>query len=132
MASFVWMALQNSGGSGAVGGIMGVGFMVVVCAIALVIIASIWITFTKAGQPGWACLIPIYNMVVLCRIAGKPWWWILLMIIPLVNFVIIIMLYIALAKNFGKGTGFGLGLVFLGFIFFPMLAWGDATYQPAA
>lgn len=131
MASFVWM-LQEGETVGAVGGAMGLAFLVVVCGLSLVLLASMWITFTKAGEPGWACLIPIYNAVVLCRMAGKPWWWILLMLIPFVNFVVAIMLFIALAKNFGKGTGFGLGLVFLGFIFFPMLAWGDAKYQRVA
>jgi hypothetical protein len=131
MASFV-MLLQEEGGSGAgiLGGIMGLGFLVVWCAIVLVILASMWITFTKAGEPGWACLIPIYNLVVLCRMAGKPWWWILLMLIPFVNIVVMIIVFIALAKNFGKGAGFGIGLAFLGFIFFPMLAWGDAKFQP--
>lgn len=133
MASFIWMLMQEEGsGPGILGGIMGLGFLVVWCAVVLVIVAAMWVTFTKAGEPGWACLVPIYNMVVMCKIAGKPWWWILLMIIPFVNFVIIIMLFIAFAKNFGKGAGFGIGLAFLGFIFFPMLAWGDAKYQPVA
>jgi len=133
MASFVWMLMQEEGsGPGILGGIMGLGFLVVWCAVVLVIIAAMWVTFTKAGEPGWACLVPIYNMVVMCKIAGKPWWWILLMIIPFVNFVIIIMLFIAFAKNFGKGAGFGIGLAFLGFIFFPMLAWGDAKFQRVA
>ena len=132
MASFVWMLMQEGETVGAVGGAMGLVFLVVWCGLALVVLASMWITFTKAGEPGWACLVPIYNAVVLCRMAGKPWWWILLMLIPLVNFVVAIILFIALAKNFGKGTGFGLGLVFLGFIFFPMLAWGDAKYQRVA
>lgn len=133
MASFVWMLQEGEGsGPGILGGIMGLGFLVVWCAVVLVILAAMWVTFTKAGEPGWACLVPIYNMVVMCKIAGKPWWWILLMIIPFVNFVIIIMLFIAFAKNFGKGAGFGIGLAFLGFIFFPMLAWGDAKYQRVA
>lgn len=133
MASFVWMLMQEEGsGPGILGGIMGLGLLVVWCAVVLVIIAAMWVTFTKAGEPGWACLVPIYNMVVMCKIAGKPWWWILLMIIPFVNFVIIIMLFIAFAKNFGKGAGFGIGLAFLGFIFFPMLAWGDAKFQRVA
>ncbi len=132
MASFVWMLMQEGEGVGVAGGIMGLGFLVVWCAIFLVILASMWITFTKAGEPGWACLVPIYNLVVLCRMAGKPGRWVLLMLIPFVNFVIIIIVFIALAKNFGKGTGFGIGLAFLGFIFFPMLAWGDAKFQRVA
>lgn len=129
MASFMWM-MQEGEAVGAAGGAMGLAFLVVWCGLVLVILASMWITFTKAGEPGWASLVPIYNLIVLCRMAGKPGWWVLLMLIPFVNFVIAIILFIALAKNFGKSAGFGIGLVFLGFIFFPVLAWGDAKYQP--
>ena len=84
--------------------------------------------FTKAGQPGWAAIVPVYNLIVLLQIVGRPLWWILLMLIPLVNFVIAILVYIDLAKSFGKSTGFGIGLVFLSFIFFPILGFGDARY----
>ena len=129
MASFIWMALQESeGGSG----VMGIAVLVVIFAIVIAMIAAMWTVFTKAGEPGWACLVPLYNLVVMCRIGGKPWWWMLLMFIPIVSLVIMIILCIAIAKNFGKGAGFGIGLAFLGFIFFPILAWGDATYSPAA
>jgi len=86
-------------------------------------------TFTKAGKPGWASIIPIYNAIVLLEIAGKPIWWIVLLFIPLVNFIVIIIVVIDLAKNFGKGTGFGLGLAFLPFIFYPILGFGDAKYR---
>ncbi len=92
------------------------------------IIASLWKVFTKAGQPGWACLIPIYNIFIMCKIAGKPGWWLLLMLIPLVNFIIAIILCIAIAERFGKGAGFGVGLALLGVVFFPILAFGDAKY----
>jgi hypothetical protein len=92
-------------------------------------IAACWKIFTKAGQPGWAAIIPIYNLYIWCKIVGRPWWWILLMLIPFVNFVITIILCIDLAKSFGKGVGFGLGLVFLGIIFFPILGFGSAQYQ---
>ncbi len=98
-------------------------------AVAVLMIASLWKVFTKAGQPGWACLVPIYNAIVLLKIAGKPAWWFLLLLIPFVNFIIIIMVSIAVAEKFGKGTGFGLGLAFLGFIFYPVLAFSDAKYQ---
>ena len=103
----------------------------VICGLAVwvFIIASLWKVFTKAGQPGWACLIPIYNIYIMCKIAGKPGWWLLLMLIPFVNFIIAIMLCIAIAEKFGKGTGFGIGLALLGIIFFPILAFGDARYQ---
>ena len=105
------------------------GFVMVWLALMILIIASVWIVFTKAGQPGWAILIPIYNAIVYLRIAGKPWWWLLLFLIPLANIVIGIIVAIDFAKKFGKGAGFGLGLAFLGFIFYPILAWSDAQYQ---
>jgi len=104
-------------------------FMIISLAIVVLMIAAMWKIFTKAGQPGWASLIPIYNLYVLCKIAGRPGWWLLLMLIPFVNFIIIIILCIDLAKSFGKGVGFGLGLAFLGFIFCPILGFGSAQYQ---
>lgn len=78
---------------------------------------------------------PIYNLIVLLEIAGKPLWWIILFFIPIVNLVFAFLLCIAVAKAFGKGTGFGVGLVLLGFVFYPILGFGDAKYQappPAA
>src|SRR5881409_1974885 len=101
--------------------------------IALLLIVAMWKVFTKAGQPGWASIIPIYNLYIWCKIVGRPWWWILLMLIPLVNFVVAIILCIDLAKSFGKGAGFGIGLALLGVIFLPILGFGSAQYQaPAA
>jgi len=101
--------------------------------IALLVIVAMWKVFTKAGQPGWASIIPIYNLYVWCKIVGRPWWWILLMLIPLVNFIILIILCIDMAKSFGKGAGFGIGLALLGIIFWPILGFGSAQYQgPAA
>ncbi len=87
-----------------------------------------WKVFTKAGYPGWASLIPIYNMYVLCKIGGKPGWWVLLMFIPLVGIILLLLVCIDIAKNFGQGAGYGVGLFFLGFIFFPILGFGDAQY----
>jgi hypothetical protein len=101
--------------------------------IALFLIVAMWKVFTKAGQPGWASIIPIYNIYIWCKIVGRPWWWIILMLIPFVNFIICIILCIDLAKSFGKGVGFGIGLALLGIIFFPILGFGSAQYQgPAA
>ena len=100
--------------------------------ITVLLIVSLWKVFTKAGQPGWAAIIPIYNFWILLKIAGKPGWWIVLLFIPLVNFVVIFMIAIAIARSFGKGVGFGIGLVFLSFIFYPILAFTDATYTAPA
>lgn len=114
------------------GAALGAGFMIVWLAVVILMIAAMWKVFQKAGEPGWASIIPIYNLIVLLKIAGKPLWWIVLLLIPFVNIVIVIIMAIALANNFGKGAGFGIGLVILPFIFYPMLAWGDAQYQPRA
>lgn len=96
-------------------------------------IAVGWKIYQKADKPGWTVLIPIYNIIVFLKIVGRPAWWFLLLLIPVVNFVIAIVVNIDLAKSFGKDVLYGLGITFLGFIFLPMLAFGSATYQgPAA
>ena len=99
--------------------------------VAILVIAGMWKVFTKAGKPGWAAIIPIYNLVVLLQIAGKPLWWIVLLFIPIVNIVIAVMVMISVAKAFGKGTGFALGLLFLSPIFIPILGFSDAQYTGA-
>ena len=111
----------------------GIGFLIFMLAIVVFFIAVQWKIYTKAGKPGWACIIPIYNVIVLLEIVGRPIWWIILFLIPFVGLIFAIIVTIDLAKSFGKGVGYGLGLLFLGIIFYPMLAFGSATYQgPAA
>jgi hypothetical protein len=101
--------------------------------IIVVVLAGWWKVFVKAGQPGWAAIVPIYNIVVLLKIVGRPVWWLVLLLIPLVNLVIFILVSIDMAKSFGKGPGFGIGLWLLSFIFYPILGFGDARYVgPAA
>jgi hypothetical protein len=114
--------------SPAVGMILGLCYLVVI----LLIIISLRKIFVKAGKPGWAAIVPIYNMIVILEIAGKPLWWFILLLIPGVNIIVLILVYIAFARNFGKGVGFAIGMVILPFIFFPLLAFGDARYQPVA
>ncbi len=104
--------------------------VVIGLAIFILALAGVWKVFTKAGQPGWACIVPIYNLVVLMRIAGRPGWWVLLMLIPIVSIIIAFIVAIDVAKNFGKGAGFGVGLALLGIIFYPILGFGDAQYRP--
>ncbi len=103
--------------------------LLVQLAIMIVAIAGIWKTFEKAGQPGWAAIVPFYNVYVMLQIAGKPAWWLILCFIPVVNFIMLLLVAIGIAEKFGKGAGFGLGLGFLGFIFYPMLGFGDAQYN---
>ena len=116
---------QDQGG----GGITGLLAIAIQLAIVIFVIAGLWKTFEKAGKPGWGAIIPIYNIILLLEIAGKPIWWVLLFLIPLVNIVIAILVSIDVAKNFGKGPAFGIGLAFLGFIFYPILGFGDAKYR---
>lgn len=102
--------------------------IVIYLAVIVLMIVSLWKIFEKAGKPGWACIIPIYNIIVLLEIVGKPWWWLLLYLIPFVNFVILIWVINLLSKSFGKTEGFTIGLIFLSFIFFPILGLGEAQY----
>ena len=104
-------------------------FGILVIAVCVAMIAGMWKVFVKAGQPGWGCLVPIYNLILLLGIAGKPMWWVVLMLIPLVSIIVAIMVSIEVAKKFGQGTGYGLGLAFLPMLFYPMLGFGDAQYQ---
>lgn len=112
----------------------GVGFFMALFYLAIIVllVASVWRVFTKAGQPGWAGLIPIYNAIVLMKIIGRPLWWVILLFIPIVSLIFGIIVSIDLAKSFGKGTGFGVGLALLGIVFMPILAFGDAQYQRPA
>ncbi len=93
-------------------------------------LVALWKIFTKAGKPGWAALVPIYNYYVLLKIAGDPWWWLLGLMLPVVNFIVRLFLGLDLARAFGKGTKFGLGLILLNHIFVPILGFGDAKYVP--
>lgn len=103
--------------------------LVVVVGILLLLVASFWRVFEKAGVAGWKSLVPIYNIYLLTVIAGKPGWWFLLLFVPLVGVIIQLLISISLAERFGKGALYGLGLFFFGFITFPLLAFGDAEYQ---
>ncbi len=103
-------------------------FIIIYVAIIVLLIAAQWKIYTKANKPGWACIIPIYNIIVLLEIIGKPWWWLLLMLIPGVNIIFAIWMANLLSKSFGKNEGFTVGLILLPFIFYPILGFGDASY----
>lgn len=104
-------------------------FLMIYIPILLLVFASQWKVYSKAGQPGWASIVPIYNMIVLCEIIEKPKWWVILLLIPYVNIVFLIWSWNRLALRFGKSSGFTIGLVFLPIIFWPILAFGSSTYQ---
>ncbi len=119
-------------GSSIIQTIAGILLFLIDIAILVVVIAGAWKVFTKAGQPGWACLIPFYNLYVVTQIVGRPWWWLILMCIPFIQIVFIIIICNDLSKAFGRGLGTTLGLIFLGFIFIPILGFGSAQYQGPA
>ena len=94
-------------------------------------IVALWKVFVKAGKPGWGIFIPIYSAYLFVKIAGRPGWWWVLFLVPVVNVVVLVIASIDVAKKFGKGVGFGIGLLLLGFIFYPILAFGSAQYASA-
>ncbi len=101
---------------------------IIYIAVVILILVAEWKVYEKANKPGWACLIPIYNIIVMLEIIGKPWWWIFLFLIPVVNIVFGIWAVNLLSKSFGKNELFTLGMFFLPFIFIPLLGFGDAVY----
>lgn len=107
---------------------LGLGMVLFYLAVVVVFIIAEWRIFEKGGQPGWAVLIPIYNLYVLLKMVGRPGWWLLLMLIPIVNFIVGIIVLNDLSKSFGQGVGFTLGLIFLSPIFILMLGFGDFKY----
>ncbi|MGQ3412266.1 DUF5684 domain-containing protein [Natrinema versiforme] len=116
--------LQQGGGEAGGGLTMIIGLLFVVSYI-----AGAWKTFSKANQPGWAAIIPIYNWYIMFKIGNNEWWWVLVMFVPIVNIYATYKLFAGVSNAFGYGIGFTLGLWFLGFLFFPLLGFGDATYR---
>jgi hypothetical protein len=128
------LLLATNGGTDAL-------LVLVYVAIIVFEIAALWKVFVKAGQPGWAAIIPIYNLYILLRVIGRPAWWLVLflvgVIVPFVGWILLIVVGIIialdLAKSFAKSGAFAVGLFLLNFIFVPILGFGDAQYVgPAA
>ena len=138
MSNFLALLLQDdaSGNAAGVAAAAGVGMVMLLIwlAVLVVCIIAFWKVFTKAGQPGWAAIIPIYNLIILLKIAGRPAWWFLLMLIPIVNIVISLIVAIDVAKSFGQSTVFGVVMLWLlSNIGYLVLAFGSAKYiGPAA
>lgn len=113
------------GTAGLVGGAVGA---IIGLVVGLVVLIAMWKVFAKADKPGWAVLIPIYNLYVLLQVVGRPGWWLIMFLIPLVNVIFMFIVMFDLAKAFGKGAGFALGLIFLNLIFILILGFGSAQY----
>lgn len=103
-------------------------YTLVVLAIAIVVLVGLWKVFEKAGKPGWAAIVPLYNCYCLFEMTFGTGWLFLLMFVPCVGAIMMIIMWVKLAMAFDKGVGFGIGILFLPFIFVPMLGFGDAQY----
>ncbi len=109
----------------------GIGIGVIIFYLILIVFFIIvrWKIFEKAGKPGWACIIPIYSTIVYLEIINKPIWWFFMFLIPLVNIYFLIVAIHRLSLSFGKDVGFTIGLLLLGIVFMPILAFSDAKYS---
>jgi hypothetical protein len=105
-------------------------WMIVWIIVAILVIAGLWKTFVKAGHPGWGAIIPIYNTYLMIKVAGRPGWWLILYFIPFVNLIILIIVSIDVARNFGHGTGFGILLWLFAPIMYLVLGFGSSQYKP--
>lgn len=123
-----YIDVTSSASTAALGGSMVVAYIISL-AISVLAIVAMWKIFTKADKPGWASIVPVYNIIVLFQICGMNPLLVLLLFIPIANVVVYIMALIKLAGKFGKGGGFAAGLIFFNFIFMLILAFGDAEYQ---
>jgi hypothetical protein len=121
------MEMQGGGGGGTAGAII---FLIVYLGILVFMVASMWKLYAKAGEPGWAAIVPVYNIIVLLKIAGRPAWWLVFLFIPFASLAFLVIPF-DIAKAFGKSGGFGVGLLLLAPIFYPILAFGSAQYQGA-
>ncbi|MFN6107562.1 MAG: DUF5684 domain-containing protein [Planctomycetaceae bacterium] len=127
----MWIAAQQGGvpdGAAA----LGLGMLLFNLLVVVGVLVGMWKVFVKANKPGWAALVPIYNLFVLAEVGGKPSWWASWLFVPLVNLIVFVVICMGVAKNFGKNELYGIGLALLGFIFFPLLGFGNARYRKVA
>ena len=100
-------------------------------ALTVGVVAGMWKTFGKAGEPSWAAIVPIYNVYVMTKIGENAWWWVLLMFVPVVNLFALAKVSVDVAGAFGRGILFGLGLTVIPFVFYPILGFGGSKYRAA-
>ncbi|WP_205771936.1 DUF5684 domain-containing protein [Mucilaginibacter terrenus] len=122
------METYDSGSGGAIFAVMAAIFSIPMLIIWIISIVGMWKMYEKAGKPGWAAIIPIYNIIVLLEIIGKPLWWFLLLLVPCVNIIFAVWMINLLSKSFGQSEGFTIGLLLLPFVFYPLLGFGNYRY----
>lgn len=124
LATLLAPFFQDDGAGGFIGAFVGLccGGIIVILAV-----ASMWKIFTKAGQPGWAAIVPFYNAYIMQQIVGRETWW--LAIFFFLSPVWSIVISLDLAKSFGKEMVWGIGLIVFPYVFYPLLGFGDAQYQ---
>ncbi|MFC5969948.1 DUF5684 domain-containing protein [Halomarina salina] len=123
-SNLISVPLQSDGAAGAVALV----FLLFVLAVLVATIAGRWKAFEKAGHPGWTSLVPIFNLYIMCKIGDNSGWWIAAFLVPLLNIYAVFKINIDVADAFGKGGGFGIGLAFLPFVFWPLLGFGDVSH----
>jgi hypothetical protein len=110
--------------------VLGIGLQLLVLASLITMIVAMWKLFEKAGQPGWAAIVPFFNFYTALKVVGRPGWWLALMFVPIANVVVAILVAVDLAKAFGRDGGFAVLLILLPFVGFPMLAFSaDSVYR---
>ena len=119
---------DSDGGGGLLGLLLGGGMMVFMFVVFLFFAACGWKIYAKAGKPGWAALVPIYNQWVMMEIVGFPGIYMLAFFVPFINMLFGLFCVYRLAKVFGKDMGYTIGLILLSPIFYPLLAFGDSEY----
>jgi hypothetical protein len=129
LVSLALFAQRGGGGEDAAAAMFGVCLLSFYLVVVVGMIAGMWATFAKAGEPGWAAIVPIYNVIVLAKIGGKDPLYGLLCLIPIVGIIFLIMILIEVANKFGRGGAFVVGLILLPFIFWPILGFGSAQYH---
>ena len=122
------LAAEGDNSGSMMGMLFGCVLLILELGLIVLIIAGMWKLFVKAGEPGWAAIIPIYNTIILLKICNKPIWWFILLLIPCVGIIFAIIVCLELAKVFGKSPLYGVGIILLPFIFMPMLGFSDAQY----
>lgn len=120
--TFAAVPLQSGDGGGVLG-------MLIPLALLVIVVAGMWKAFEKAGEAGWLAIIPIVNLYIMIKISGNAWWWLILMFVPLLNIIAFAKISIDVADEFGQGLLFGVGLWLLGFVFWPLLGFGDYEYR---